>query len=172
MDPPLKTDSFHGSQYFGTGWLDICTIVGLIAAMAILRDLARIFVFEPFAHWKLSKDLEAKKLAASKNGGSSSALKVPLETNGVANGHRTNGDVHKITFTAAEKRKVHRSVLRFAEQGWALLCYSFQFGFGFASLILLSARIRRLIRFGLTVRPPQFPNKNVLPWRRYLVRIP
>lgn len=29
-----------------------------------------------------------------------------------------------------EKRKMHRSVLRFAEQGWALLCYSFQCGFG------------------------------------------
>jgi len=48
----------------------------------------------------------------------------------VANGHRANGDAHGITFTAVEKRRMHRSVLRFAEQGWALLCYSFQCGFG------------------------------------------
>lgn len=135
MGPPPKTDSFHNSRYFGTGWLDICTIVGLIAAMAIFRDLARLHVFEPFARWKLSKDLRAKKLAASKNGGSSSpSLKTKLVSNGAANGHQANGGVHEITFTAVEKRRVHRSVLRFAEQGWALLCYSFQCGFGFVSL--------------------------------------
>ena len=133
MDPPPKTDSFHDSQHFGTGWLDICTIVGLIAAMAILRDLARLYVFEPIARWKLSKDLRAKKLAARKNGGSPS-LKAKLVSNGAANGHQANGDVHEITFTAVEKRRIHRSVLRFAEQGWALLCYSFQCGFGFVSL--------------------------------------
>ena len=134
MDPPPKTDSFHDSQHFGTGWFDVCTIVGLIAAMAILRDLARLYVFEPFAHWKLSKDLRIKKLAASKNRGSSSpSLKAKLVSNGVANGRQTNGHVREITFTAVEKRKVHRSVLRFAEQGWALLCYSFQCGFGLVS---------------------------------------
>ena len=172
-DPPPKTDSFHDSPYFGTGWLDICTIVGLIAAMAILRDLARIYVFETFARWKLSKDLRAKKLAASKNRGSSSPpLAAKPVSNGVTNGHRVNGDVPEITFTAAEKRKLHRSVLRFAEQGWALLCYSFQCGFGFVSLVFLSVRTRRLIRLGLSVCSPQFPNKNVIPWRGYLVRIP
>jgi len=130
-DPPSKTDSFHDSQHFGTGWLDICTIVGLIAAMAILRDLARLYVFEPFARWKLAKALRAKKLTASKNGGSPSpTLKAKLVSNGVANGHQPNGNAQKITFTAVEKRRMHRSVLRFAEQGWALLCYSFQCGFG------------------------------------------
>jgi len=131
-DPPPKTDAFHHSKYFGTGWLDICTIVGLIAAMAILRDLARLCIFEPFARWKLTKDLRAKKLAASKNGGSwTPPLKPKLVSNGATNGHHVNGDAHEITFSAIEKRKVHRSVLRFAEQGWALLCYSFQCGFGF-----------------------------------------
>lgn len=134
-DPPRKTDAFHESQYFGTGWLDICTIVGLIAAMAILRDLARLYIFEPFAHWKLTKDLRAKKLAASKNRGSCSPpLKAKPVSNGVTNGHHVNGDAREVTFSAVEKRKVHRSVLRFAEQGWALLCYSFQCGFGIVSL--------------------------------------
>ena len=129
--PPQKTDSFHDSQHYETGWLDVCTIVGLIAAMAVLRDLARLWVFEPFARWKLSKDLRAKKLAASKNRGSlSPSPKVKLVSNGMTNGHQANGDAHEITFTAMEKRRMHRSVLRFAEQGWALLCYSFQCGFG------------------------------------------
>jgi acyl-CoA-dependent ceramide synthase len=172
-DPPPKTDSFHDSQHFGTGWLDICTMVGLIAAMAILRDLARVYVFEPFARWKLSKNLRAKKLAASKNRGSlSPSPKTKLVSNGVANGHRVNGDVHKIAFTAAEKRRLHRSVLRFAEQGWAFLYYSFQCGFGFVSPVILSFRKYRLIRFGLTVCSPQLPNKNVIPWGGCLVRIP
>jgi len=145
-DPPLKTDSFHNSRHFGTGWLDVCTIIGLIAAMAILRDLARIYVFEPFARWKLSKDLRAKKLAAGKNGGSSPprSPKPKLASNGVANGHRVNGDVHGIALTTAEKRRLHRSVLRFAEQGWALLCYSFQCGFGFVSFVFLLVRTCKL----------------------------
>lgn len=145
--PPPKTDSFHNSQHYETGWLDVCTIVGLIAAMAILRDLARLWVFEPFARWKLSKDLRAKKLAAGKNGGSSSpSPRAKLVSNGVANGHHVNGDAHEIAFTAVEKRKMHRSVLRFAEQGWALLCYSFQCGFGLVGLVSSLPLTCRLIR--------------------------
>jgi len=136
-ETPPKTDSFHDSQYFRTGWLDVCTIVGLIAAMAVLRDLARLCIFEPFAHWKLAKTLRAKKLAAS-NRGSSSPSKTKSVSNGVVNGHQANGDAHEITFTAVERRRMHRSVLRFAEQGWALLCYSFQCGFGLVSLLSFS----------------------------------
>ena len=143
---PLKTDSFHDSQYYGTGWLDACTIVGLIAAMAVLRDLARLNVFEPFARWKLSKDLRAKKLAASKNRSSSSpSQKAKPISNGVVNGHQANGDTPEVTFTAVEKRRMHRSVLRFAEQGWALLCYTFQCGFGFVRLSSFYPRASRLI---------------------------
>ena len=143
MDPPPKTDSFHDSLYFGKGLLDICTIVGLIAAMAIFRDLARLYVFEPFARWKLSRDLRAKKLV-SKNGGSlTPPLKPKSVSNGVTNGQNVNGDAHEITFTVVEKRRMHRSVLRFAEQGWALLCYSFQCGFGLVSL-LSSSYFRRV----------------------------
>jgi acyl-CoA-dependent ceramide synthase len=134
-NPPPKTDSFHHSQHFETGWLDVCTIIGLISAMAILRDLARLCVFEPFARWKLSKDLRAKKLAASKNRGSSSpSLKTKSVTNGAANGHQANGNARGVFFTAGEKRRMHRSVLRFAEQGWALMCYTFQCGFGLVGL--------------------------------------
>lgn len=141
-DPPQKIDSFHNSQYFENGLLDVCTIVGLIAAMAILRDLTRIYLLEPFARWKLSRDLRAKKLA--KNGGSlTPPLKAKLVSNGVTNGHHVSGDAQEITFTAVEKRRIHRSVLRFAEQGWALFCYSFQTGFGFVSPSSL-AHLRRV----------------------------
>jgi acyl-CoA-dependent ceramide synthase len=101
--------------------------------MAILRDLARLFVFEPFAHWKLARDLRAKKLAGKGRGSLSPSLKAKVVSNGTANGHHANGDAHEITFTVVEKRRMHRSVLRFAEQGWALLCYSFQCGFGLVS---------------------------------------
>lgn len=173
-DPPPKTDSFHDSQHFGNGWLDICTIVGLIAAMAILRDLARLCIFEPFAHWKLTKDLRAKKLAASKNGGSwSPSPKAKSVSNGATNGHHVNGGAQEITFSAVEKRRVHRSVLRFAEQGWALLCYSFQCGFGFVSPFS-SFRPGLTNRFdlGMTVRPLQFPNKSMVSRRRNLDRLP
>lgn len=146
-DPPPKTDSFHNSQHYGTGWLDLCTIVGLIATMAILRDLARVCVFEPFACWKLSKDLRAKK--AGRNSCSSSPmLEAKLVSNGVGNGHQANGNARGVTLTAAEKRKIHRSVLRFAEQGWALLCYSFQCGFGFVSPVFLLGAHTDSIRFG------------------------
>ena len=100
--------------------------------MAILRDLARLYVFEPFARWKLSKDLRAKKLVASKNRTSSSPSQTAKSiSNGAVNGHQANEEV---TFTAVEKRRMHRSVLRFAEQGWALLCYTFQCGFGLVRL--------------------------------------
>lgn len=148
-DPPLKTDSFHNSQYYSTGWLDLCTIVGLIATMAILRDLARVYVFEPFACWKLSKDLKAKKVASGRNSCSSSPmLEAKLVSNGMGNGHQANGNAQGVTLTVAEKRKIHRSVLRFAEQGWALLCYSFQCGFGLVSPLFLLGVHTDPIRLG------------------------
>ena len=133
VDPPPKTDSFHDYRHFGNGWLDVCTIIGLISTMAVLRDLARLFVFEPFARWKLARDLKAKKLAGKGRGSLSPPLKPKLVSNGTTDGNHVNGDAHGITFTAVEKKRMHRSVLRFAEQGWALLCYSFQCGFGIVS---------------------------------------
>jgi acyl-CoA-dependent ceramide synthase len=95
--------------------------VSVIAAMAILRDVLRIFVFEPFARWKLTRDLMAEKektrrLIDQANGGP------------VKNGHAVNGNgiVSKSPAQPSKKdrRRVTRSVLRFAEQGWQFVYYT------------------------------------------------
>uniref|UniRef100_D8PRK1 TLC domain-containing protein n=1 Tax=Schizophyllum commune (strain H4-8 / FGSC 9210) TaxID=578458 RepID=D8PRK1_SCHCM len=83
---PKNPDSFPESRYYGTGPLDLCFMITLMAAMAVLRDVFRIYLFEPFAHWKLKRDLDEKRMK--------------------------------------------RSVLRFAEQGWSAIYYIWQFAFG------------------------------------------
>lgn len=72
--------------------------------MAVLRDFFRLVVFEPFATRVLEKKFDIKKNA-----------------NGSGNGH---------VDLAKEKRKTHRSVLRFAEQGWPAIYYPIQWSFG------------------------------------------
>ncbi|KAI0663260.1 longevity assurance proteins LAG1/LAC1 [Cubamyces menziesii] len=124
--PPAHPDSFPNSNYYGTGLLDGCIIVTAIAIMAVLRDVTRIFIMEPFARWKLSRDLRLAKSrrAALTNG------------NGKANGHANgnghssyaNGDASAIS--RREARKMHRSVIRFAEQGWSVVYYIAQWCFG------------------------------------------
>lgn len=119
-DPPKNIDSFFDASYYTTGRQDLCIIVTCIAVMAILRDALRLGVFEPFARWKLSRDLVRRKRreAAMKN-----------QSNGRANGvpSPVNSDPRP---TPKELRQVHRSVLRFAEQGWSVVYYTFQWSFG------------------------------------------
>ncbi|KAL1681586.1 TLC domain-containing protein [Schizophyllum commune] len=114
---PKNPDSFPDSRYYGTGPLDLCFMITLMAAMAVLRDVFRIYLFEPFAHWKLKRDLDARwaekrRRAASANGTS----------NGHANGHASS--------YSKEEKHMKRSVLRFAEQGWSAIYYIWQFAFG------------------------------------------
>ncbi|KAG6855139.1 hypothetical protein C0991_006068 [Blastosporella zonata] len=72
---PQNPDSFPNSPYYKTGLLDLCLVISCIAIMALLRDGLRLGVFEPFAQWKLTRDLyNRKKLQAA----------IP---NGHANGH-------------------------------------------------------------------------------------
>ncbi|KIK65318.1 hypothetical protein GYMLUDRAFT_38766 [Collybiopsis luxurians FD-317 M1] len=114
--PPKSPDSFPDSQYYKTDPKDLCLVITIIAVFAILRDALRLGVFEPFARWKLSRDLESKR------------EKQARKLNGSANG---NGHLHsKGAFTRAERRKMHHSVLRFAEQGWSVVYYPLQWGFG------------------------------------------
>ncbi|KAG6890259.1 hypothetical protein C0992_002525 [Termitomyces sp. T32_za158] len=72
--------------------------------MAILRDALRLGVLEPFAHWKLTRDLynRKKKVKELTNGHAT--------TNGVANGNGHAFDDPKPT--PKELRKVHRMVIR------------------------------------------------------------
>lgn len=123
-DAPAHPDAFPTSKFFSIGLLDGCFIVTCIAVMAILRDVARVFLMEPFAKWYLTRlfmhESESKKAA----------------TNGHSNGNANGYPVEKKNGappSALSKRKdriIHRSVLRFAEQSWSLIYYTVQFGYG------------------------------------------
>jgi len=124
-DKPPNLDSFHNSVYYNTGPLDACLIITCIAVMAVLRDAGRLGILEPFARWKLMRDLEERRIRRA-NG------KPNGKVYGVANGNghavHANGDVYQAP--ATELRLVHRSVLRFAEQGWSVTYYVVQWCFG------------------------------------------
>lgn len=125
-DTPKDPDSFPHAQYYNTGHTDICFIITCILVMAILRDALRLGVLEPFARWKLSRDLKFRKKRKAlrvANGNVNGEAK----TAGSENGHVANGDLHP---SAQELRQVHRSVLRFAEQGWSVVYYTFQWSLG------------------------------------------
>ena len=125
-DTPIKPDSFFDSAYYTTGRQDVCIIVTCIAVMAILRDAFRLCVFEPLARWKLTRDLmHRKRLQAAANG--SAAGKT--HTNGHANGS-PKGLAADPRPTPKELRQIHRSVLRFAEQGWSVVYYPLQWCYG------------------------------------------
>ncbi|KAJ7744493.1 TLC domain-containing protein [Mycena maculata] len=112
-DTPTNPDSFPDSAYYNTGPKDICLIITCMAVMAVLRDVLRLGVFEPFARWKLTRDMEWRR-SKTMNG------------NGKANGHpRVNGGISK-----KELRHMRRSVLRFAEQGWPAVYYPIQWFYG------------------------------------------
>ncbi|KAI0772062.1 longevity assurance proteins LAG1/LAC1 [Trametes elegans] len=122
--PPAEPDSFPDSNYYSTGALDACLIVTAIAIMAVLRDATRLFIMEPFARWKLGRDLrlEKQKAAARANGNA----KANGHANG--NGHAVQANGHAVS--KQEAKKMHRSVIRFAEQGWSVVYYLAQWCFG------------------------------------------
>ncbi|KAF8195953.1 TLC domain-containing protein [Mycena galopus ATCC 62051] len=123
-DTPAYPDSFPDSVYYRTGAKDVCLIITCMAVMAVLRDILRLNVFEPFARWKLTRDLEFK-LARAANGNG--------KVNGNGHGHaKANGNGHANgVISKKEKRLIQRSVIRFAEQGWSAAYYPLQWGFGF-----------------------------------------
>lgn len=127
-DTPKEPDSFPNSAYYNTGRQDLCLIITCIAVMAILRDALRLGVFEPFARWKLMRDLNRRKREKLQNG------RANGKANGHSNGHSItngngNGHVASVS-TPRELHKMHRSVLRFAEQGWSVVYYTLQWSFG------------------------------------------
>ncbi|EAU84743.1 longevity-assurance protein [Coprinopsis cinerea okayama7 len=160
-DPPANPDSFPNAPYYSTGQQDIFFIITCIAVMAILRDALRLGVFEPFARWKLMRDLRKRNIASVPG----SPVKEKPSTNGhlngnghVANGnghaangngkthhgngHAANGNGHIIGSgysspaslagkpTTKQLKQVNRSVLRFAEQGWSVVYYTFSWSYG------------------------------------------
>ena len=150
IPPPVAPDSFENSNYYSTGILDGCFIVTCIAVMAVLRDITRIFVLEPFAQWyltrqakKLSKPLKDLKQNGSANGHSNGHSngcangKSNGHANGLTNGHNGVANGCNGKTTGKIERKIHRSVLRFAEQGWSVVYYSCQWSYGLVRLIFL-----------------------------------
>ncbi|KAJ7507744.1 TLC domain-containing protein [Mycena galericulata] len=112
-DTPTNLDSFPDSAYYTTGAKDVCLLLTCMVVMAGLRDALRLGVFEPFARWKLTRDMELKR-------------SMTMNGNGKANGHsNVNGAVSK-----KDLRHMRRSVLRFAEQGWPGVYYPLQWFFG------------------------------------------
>jgi acyl-CoA-dependent ceramide synthase len=107
--------------------------------MALLRDGARLFLFEPFARWKLTENLKAarqKQLLVKQNGHASNGSTNGYTNgyaNGLANGHTSSMSKNDIRLTPADIRKMNRNVMRFAEQGWALIYYAIQFCVGVVS---------------------------------------
>ncbi|KAJ7129742.1 TLC domain-containing protein [Mycena epipterygia] len=120
-DTPAEPDSFPDSTYYNTGPKDLCFVITCIAVMAILRDALRLGVFEPFARWKLARDM-AYRRSKTMNG------------NGKANGHSS-------AVSKKELRHMHRSVIRFAEQGWSAAYYPLQWSFGLYVNYYLPTRI-------------------------------
>lgn len=108
--------------------------------MAILRDIARLYLLEPFAEWKLKKDIRRKRGRSTPlSNGFPKDEKAPLngETKTASNGHvNGNGNTQTVdpfpplTLTKREAARMHRSVLRFAEQGWSFIYYTCQWSFG------------------------------------------
>ncbi|KAH0839994.1 longevity assurance proteins LAG1/LAC1 [Lanmaoa asiatica] len=127
--PPLDPDSFHGSLYYTTGILDACVIVSCIAVMAVLRDITRIYLMEPFAKWKLTRDWKRSQREKIKVNVSP---KAPVNGSSIPNGlaGRKNGEHTPLTISKRDARRIHRSMLRFAEQGWSFIYYTLNFAFG------------------------------------------
>ncbi|KAF9263459.1 longevity assurance proteins LAG1/LAC1 [Marasmius fiardii PR-910] len=129
-DLPKNPDSFHDAKYYGVGPQDLCLIITIIAVYAILRDVLRLGVFEPFSRWKLNRDLQQKYATKGmKHNGNVAKTNGHSSLHG--NGHViTNGNGQAARPTKKEQRKFHRSVLRFAEQGWPIVYYPLQTAYG------------------------------------------
>ncbi|KAF5322619.1 hypothetical protein D9619_000319 [Psilocybe cf. subviscida] len=142
---PAHPDSFSDSAYYTVGPLDACIVIATIAVMAVLRDVLRLYAFEPFARWKLHRDLAARLntrmkgvangkangngYAANGNGAAPNGNGHAANGNGHSNGH-ANGVAKASQPTAKDLKQLNRKVMRFAEQGWSVVYYIAQFAFG------------------------------------------
>ena len=132
--PPAVPDSFHDSLYYTTGILDVCVIISCIAVMAVLRDVTRIYLMEPFAKWTLTRDWErSQRKKVKANGVSNGSVNGSSVHNGAAS--YKNGEHAPLTMSKRDARRIHRSVLRFAEQSWSFIYYTVNFTFGLVSIL-------------------------------------
>ncbi|KAI0306887.1 longevity assurance proteins LAG1/LAC1 [Multifurca ochricompacta] len=139
VDPPENPDSFPGSSYYDIGYRDPCLIVTLIAVMAILRDASRLFILEPFANWKLTRDWRRKQIVKSGSATPDPKASVNHSVDGNGNGKvnltTTIGNAEKLMAdrpadNSIEARRIRHAVIRFAEQGWQAVYYLAQWSLG------------------------------------------
>jgi acyl-CoA-dependent ceramide synthase len=130
--PPANPDAFHTSPHYHTGILDGCLIITFIAIMAVLRDITRICVMEPFARWMLSRDWQSSQRKKLDANGAVGVSDGSLKGSSVQNDHTNhgNGEYPEFTMSKREARKINRKVVRFAEQGWAFIYYLVNFSHG------------------------------------------
>jgi len=84
-------------------------------------------LMEPLARWKLTRDLEQSR-----------KTKIDLANarglaNGEGNGHSNGNAVYgndRSSTTRTEDPKMHRKVIRFAEQGWSVIYYTLTWCYG------------------------------------------
>jgi very-long-chain ceramide synthase len=123
---PSEPDSFSNSTYYNDGLLDICFVITCIASFAILRDITRLWLAEPFARWKLTRDFRKSKTRKNSVNG-----KGGLDT--PPSGEKT--PLLRPNITRAEERILNHKVQRFAEQSWSVVYYTVQWGFGLVSIL-------------------------------------
>lgn len=130
---PNDPDCFPDATFYDIGYADICFVVSLIALLAVLRDGSRLLVLEPFAKWKLTRDWRRrnenpKPHANGKSNGHAASA------NGSEKSYELNGgaasDRLQLRMDSPEGRHIHRSMLRFAEQGWLTVYYCFSWSMG------------------------------------------
>lgn len=129
---PPHPDSFPDSSYYDIGRLDSCIVVTSIVIMALARDMSRLYILEPAARWKITRDAKSAKTKEKKTNGRANGA---LNGNGHANGHAAhpNGGSEAVYFTPRERKEMHRKVIRFAEQGWNVIYYILQWSYGLVS---------------------------------------
>lgn len=126
---PRDPDCFPDTTFYDIGYADVCFVVSLIALLAVLRDGSRLLVLEPFARWKLTRDWRRRQ------GGANMKPYANGNGNGHANGaektHEQNGSgPGELRADSPEGRLIHRSTVRFAEQGWLTVFYCFSWSMG------------------------------------------
>lgn len=127
---PPNPDSFQNWNYYDIGPLDVFFIVSAMAVFAVGREIVRLHIMTPFANKYLfgsTKGWQRYKKRSKVNGNHSS--------NGISNGNGVaNGNGHYALRKISAKNRVReRNVIRFAEQGWALVYPIIWWSFGLVS---------------------------------------
>jgi very-long-chain ceramide synthase len=161
--PPSNPDSFPNSNYYDIGPLDACFIISTMAVFAVLREIVRLKIMTPFANKVLFGNTSGYRPLYRRSGSSSPTFLLAngkskpangatawpngIGTNGLSNGFASivngngnghghangNGNSYAVRKMSAKNRVRERNVIRFAEQGWAIVYYAIWFCYGVVS---------------------------------------